>query len=420
MKLFKQIIQEAEDRNKKMGRIFRGRLSPKLERENIERSLQGIGGRRYTSIGHDSHDITLNPENIASIRRDVFGLHPETESKPTELWMHYRDPRVMENDKRKEGSILYHSLLNHEDSTVHDDVFDTSISHGPSLSGRIDHQRKSISISTLNHKHRHSFSSSSMDNIIKQLKDRHPDYDIVDFVSPANYGPRSREGEVMEQIVSFRKFISENSSVPYGRLQPHHDSKIEPNDKIISSLRKSGVLSAFENMKPPSDEHGLKEIEHLKSRMENLSDEDHQFAVNAETDEQGMYRKFAQSIGLNLPSHYVDKILDQTDPVLFHLKKHHNRGRPEQFAAANNIPYQPSITHTAAHPAYPSGHAFDSHIMEYILTKLKPEAAGEISDFTRRMRESRLNAGLHYPSDNDISEKLAKAIINTGLIDENI
>ena len=221
-------------------------------------------------------------------------------------------------------------------------------------------------------------------------------------------------------MMSFRTFISENSSVKYGRLQPHHDAKIDANDKIISTLRSSGVLDSLENASPPSDEHGLREIQHLQDRMKNISDEDLQFAINAETDEQGMYRKFAKSIGLNLPSDYVDKILDQTDPILFHMKKHHNRGRPEQFAREYDIPYQPKITNTAVHPAYPSGHAFDSHIMCHVLTKLKPERQSDIEDFCRRMRESRLNVGLHYPSDNDISEKLAKEVIKTGLIDETI
>lgn len=202
MKTFKQLINEVEDRSKKLGKIFRGRLSQKLEAENALRALEGIGGRQYSGIGHDVHDIATSPEKTAKIRREVFGLHPDTESKPSELWMHYADPTKMENDDRRQGSILYHPLKSHKDETIHGDVFDMDRKAGPFLSGRIDHQRKTISMSTSLPRYQYSFSSSALDRIVKQLKDRHPEYDIVDLVTPPKRDFREDTNARVKRIIA--------------------------------------------------------------------------------------------------------------------------------------------------------------------------------------------------------------------------
>jgi hypothetical protein len=214
---------------------------------------------------------------------------------------------------------------------------------------------------------------------------------------------------------SFKRYTTENT-VSYGKLQPHDEMKIRNDDRIISHFRNSGVLSTYENRKYPNNQETMHELLYLKNRMENVSDDDLLFANHAETDEQEMYRKFADSLGIKLPEDFVSNIMKQVEPILFHLKKHHDRARPEQFAAAHNIPFQTSITHTALHPAYPSGHAFDSHIMEHYLKMLSPEHSSEVEEFCRKMRESRLDAGLHYPSDNVISKDLAHDVIKHKLI----
>ena len=215
---------------------------------------------------------------------------------------------------------------------------------------------------------------------------------------------------------SFMQFKN-HPTVVYGKLQPHDEAKIKENDKIISHFRETGLLSKYEKMSHPNETETLRELMQLKDIMKSASDDDMIFANFAETDEQEMYRKFAKKIGIHLPHDYVSNVLDQTDPILFYLKKHHNRARPEQFANAHRIPFQAAITHTAFHPAFPSGHAFDSYIMEHVLKQLSPNHSAEIEKFTEAMRNSRLHAGLHYPSDNEVSKKLAQDVIENNLIE---
>ena len=206
-------------------------------------------------------------------------------------------------------------------------------------------------------------------------------------------------------------------SVPYGNLRPSDEKKIDPNNSILKFLHKVGGLSELENISFPSDEETKREIYSLKDRMDNITDEDYQFAKNAETKEKQMYADFARNtLGLNVSKDFIKNIMDKTDPILFYLKKHYNRGRPKQYADAMGIPFEVTIKSDAYHPSYPSGHAFDSYIMNHIFLKLRPDMKSKIEDFTQRMRDSRLNVGLHFPSDNVMSEKLARKVINIGLL----
>ena len=217
---------------------------------------------------------------------------------------------------------------------------------------------------------------------------------------------------------SFKTYLSELFNPNYGTLQPQDIAKISEDDKFISHFRNNGVLSRLESQTPPNEAKTLQELNQLKSIMANATDEMLRFALNAEVDESSMYQKFMMNeLKLHVPNDFMTKLLDQIEPIMMYLKKHFNRARPEQFASANNIPFQVSITHTALHPAYPSGHALDSFVMEYVMKQLAPNDIEKIENFTEQMRQSRENVGLHYPSDSVFSNQIADEIIKSGLLE---
>jgi len=216
----------------------------------------------------------------------------------------------------------------------------------------------------------------------------------------------------MKTLLSFIR----ESNIPYGEVVPQFKNKIDMNNPILKHFISTGLIQKYYDMKPPTDENSVSEIIHLKDIMKNASEEEIQFALSAEVDEELCYKTFAQSIGITVPNDFVTKIMDQTDPILYFLKDHFNRARPEQVANSFNIQFQVKIPNTAMNPAYPSGHALDSHIMAYCIKKLAPHKSEEIEQFAKKMRDSRMNVGLHYPSDNIISKILANDIIASGLL----
>jgi hypothetical protein len=220
-------------------------------------------------------------------------------------------------------------------------------------------------------------------------------------------------------MLNFRQFLTSKLNSPkYGDLMPHFEDKIDPNDKFIKYfLNDKDLVEKYRNLEYPDEFQTLTELKMLEEIMSNVSEEDLQFAMNAETDQEDMYRKFMKDYGINLPATFISDILKQTDPILFYMKKYFNRARPEQFANANKIPFTVLITNSADHPSYPSGHAFDSYLLSNILSRIAPHISREINDFAHKMRMSRIHVGLHYPSDNIISQHLANDVLASGLLE---
>jgi len=218
------------------------------------------------------------------------------------------------------------------------------------------------------------------------------------------------------QMKDFKDHLRRNSFTRFGPLPRKYD-KLIWNDPISMNLKSSGELLKLEQMKPPMDDESLAELMQLKERMKNISKEELSFAIDSERREVEMYAEFGRSIGIDSSKEYVDEIFDFTDPILYHLKKLHDRARPEQLARRYGVDFRVLIDHEANHPAYPSGHSYDSRVMEYIFSGIRPIKKKEIQDFCKRMSDSRMNVGLHYPTDIEMGFILADEVIKTGLLD---
>jgi hypothetical protein len=86
-----------------------------------------------------------------------------------------------------------------------------------------------------------------------------------------------------------------------------------------------------------------------------------------------------------------------------YYKKLYNRARPVQVA--------PEIVDalystTANTPAYPSGHAFQAYYAAKLLSQWEPEKKKEWEAIAERVANTRIIAGLHYPSDRDFARRL--------------
>jgi hypothetical protein len=208
-------------------------------------------------------------------------------------------------------------------------------------------------------------------------------------------------------------------TIVYGDLLYDDKSKITCADPIIGYFFATGIINQFFAMKPPknSSEQTINELLFLERVTANANEQEIEFATNAEISEKKLYSEFCKTVlNLNFGESVFTKIFKQTDPILMLLKNHHNRPRPYQLAPYFNIQIRFSVPTDAFHPAYPSGHAFDSYIVSSILKSIRPNFAEEIDNFCQRMANSRFVAGVHYPSDNVISKKLADTIISHNLI----
>ena len=94
------------------------------------------------------------------------------------------------------------------------------------------------------------------------------------------------------------------------------------------------------------------------------------------------------------------------------FKHRFNRARPSQLSPG----LQPIVT-VPGHPAYPSGHGFQSWLIALTMRELRPDAWPALSATAQRIGANREVAGVHYPSDTVAGQRLAEqafAIAKTG------
>jgi hypothetical protein len=107
----------------------------------------------------------------------------------------------------------------------------------------------------------------------------------------------------------------------------------------------------------------------------------------------------------------VSDLADQIFKIVIYFKHKFNRARPKQLADGLGIPFEPIKSETAHSPSYPSGHAFASYMLAYILGDLYPKKFNELMNLAERVSENRMRAGVHFPSDIDGAKWLAKRVL---------
>lgn len=93
--------------------------------------------------------------------------------------------------------------------------------------------------------------------------------------------------------------------------------------------------------------------------------------------------------------------------VVFQLKASFNRARPNHLTED----ISPSIP-VPGHPAYPSGHATQAHLLAYLLMTLAPEQTDQLIKDAAQIARNREIAGVHYPSDSEAGQQLARQIVD--------
>ena len=96
------------------------------------------------------------------------------------------------------------------------------------------------------------------------------------------------------------------------------------------------------------------------------------------------------------------QIQDDINPLIAKLKVHFNRPRPYQIDSS--IEYLESSTGQT--PSMPAGHAFQAYYLTKVLSKKYPEKKKTFEDIANKCNDCRIRAGIHYPSDGELSKTL--------------
>lgn len=94
--------------------------------------------------------------------------------------------------------------------------------------------------------------------------------------------------------------------------------------------------------------------------------------------------------------------------VMMRQKRHFDRVRPTYLDKRLT-----TVIPMPEHPAYPSGHATETHVYANIFAELNPQKKELYFNTAKRISENRELAGVHYPSDTKAGMNLADQFYKT-------
>lgn len=194
---------------------------------------------------------------------------------------------------------------------------------------------------------------------------------------------------------------------------------LEKKDAIANCLDDMGVLAILLAEHPPAnDSFAMKEeLELLKNHSMNISAQDTCFGLAAEISVALVFKEFVlKSFGINLPETVLVGIGTQTEPFVMFLKNFFNRPRPQQLGMYVGHPIYPVVQTDSNTASYPSGHSLMAFNIARAVAEAYPETAEEVLNLAIEIANSRVNLGLHYPSDNAFSRLLSDILWKNNLV----
>ena len=201
----------------------------------------------------------------------------------------------------------------------------------------------------------------------------------------------------------------------YGSPNILQVNKMKQAGKALTALQRDSVTKQkFFNKQYPSNvsTEVRRELEELRKRTNTITTTDLEFAKELEKDHYGFWINTLRNNGISVPRSFFDNIIENTDGLLFTLKYHYNRPRPFQLGYYHRIEVNQSVYTNANSPAFPSGHAMEARLFSLILSEKYSFAADKIMQIGNKIAESRLNAGVHYPSDTEFGFEIAQWIFS--------
>ena len=129
-----------------------------------------------------------------------------------------------------------------------------------------------------------------------------------------------------------------------------------------------------------------------------------------------VFIRYAKENDLKFDKSWLKDLIKDSAKLILRLKKSYDRPRPFQLTDYHNtsIDYNRKIQSelgTAKSPSYPSGHATQAYLLAGILSKENPDHRENLMAIAAEVAQSRLKAGVHFPTDNEFGKVLARNYI---------
>ena len=162
---------------------------------------------------------------------------------------------------------------------------------------------------------------------------------------------------------------------------------------------------------PPSEEERVEELDIIRNQYENkFNDNSLLYSLDSEICE--LFDNIIISSGFDSCIDLIDEIKDEISSTIYYHKEYFNCLRPKELAKKYSIAFDSDDLESANTSSYPSGHAAQGYYIAYKLSDIFPSLRKEFLNLANMISQSRLDRGVHFPSDIDGGRDLAIEFYN--------
>ena len=209
---------------------------------------------------------------------------------------------------------------------------------------------------------------------------------------------------------SFKSYISlceQNAGdATHGEPSAKHYRIMQKPHEILPVDSSQGLVSA-----PPlnSSDESRVELMELQDRLE-LGKTNKKMLDKWDLDILAPFIDYLKENNLLYDKELLDAIVNDSTVVLLKQKYLFQRPRPGVLSEDIGIRISPLLSGTADSPAYPSGHSGQSRVIALYLAGVHTSHHESFVELAEECGQSRLNAGVHYPSDHEAGVELGNIL----------
>tara|TARA_B100000242_G_scaffold139640_1_gene99151 strand:- start:113 stop:703 length:591 start_codon:yes stop_codon:yes gene_type:complete len=168
---------------------------------------------------------------------------------------------------------------------------------------------------------------------------------------------------------------------------------------------------------PVSEDQRIDELNLIKAQMDSPFNTD-ETQADLDRNYERLFVELLDLRGIKESEEDLKNISEEIVPAIKKLKKHYNIERPQ--ALADKIDFEIKTDQdtmaTAQTESYPSGHTAQAYMIALVLTEKYPHLQTPLMHLAECVAQSRVDRGVHFPSDLKGGKQLALYLFNGGTI----
>tara|TARA_Y100000593_G_C4272034_1_gene317893 strand:- start:665 stop:1201 length:537 start_codon:yes stop_codon:yes gene_type:complete len=123
-----------------------------------------------------------------------------------------------------------------------------------------------------------------------------------------------------------------------------------------------------------------------------------------------IFETYLKGQGLQYDSDFHERVHGGLGPIIISIKNQYNRDRPSATAERYGIEWTGDDLDSAQTQSYPSGHTIQAFVHGVLLGRKFPQHAEDFLSIAEMISQSRIDRGVHFPSDVDFGRQVAYLI----------